>query len=222
MTLKKNGCVNDVTKVSDWMQYINNFPEPKSDLERMRFQYLTQKKYGTTKNFFLNSVLAFFAFVPVFLIMCVKSIHVKSCKADAILFCTKSRMLHILENDLPQDLQMEFPNRLTKLKNDNFIMRMIDGVLDFTTIKNVLKVIVRYPFSFYMNFYYLIHVAYVCKLKKCYSPKAIISIQTEFDFSTSMLTNYCENDGIEYIGVAHGEYILNPERAFVRFTRYYA
>ena len=37
-----------------------------------------------------------------------------------------------------------------------------------------------------------------------------------------MLTNYCENNGIEYVGVAHGEYILAPERAFVRFTRYYA
>lgn len=222
MAMKNKNCINNATNVYDWMQYINKFPEPKNDLERMRFQFLTQRKYVKIENFFLNSILTFLAFIPVFLIMCVKSIHVKKYKADAILFCTKSRMLHILENDLPQGLQMEFPNRVTKLKNDNFIKRMIDGVLDFATIKNVLKVIVRYPFSFYMNFYYLIHVAYVCKLKKSYSPKAIISIQTEFDFSTSMLTNYCESNGIEYIGVAHGEYILNPECAFVRFTRYYA
>ena len=222
MASKNNNCRNDVTNVSDWMQYINKFPEPKSDLERMRFQFLTQRKYGKIDKFFLNSILAIFAFIPAFLIMCVKSIHVKRYKADAILFCTKSRMSHILENDLPQDLQKEFPNRVLKLKNDNAVKRMIDGVLDFATIKNILKVIIRYPFSFYMNFYYLMHVAYICKLKKCYSPKAIISIQTELDFSTSMLTNYCESNSIEYIGVAHGEYILNLERAFVRFTRYYA
>ena len=156
MAIKKNGYIDNVTNVSDWMEYINKFPEPKSDLKRMRFQFLTQKKYIEIKHLFLNSILAFFAFIPVFLILCIKSIYVKKYKADAILFCTNRRFSDILENDLPQDLQKEFPYRVLKLKNDNALKRITNGVLDFVTIKNVLKVIIRYPFSLYMNFYYLI------------------------------------------------------------------
>jgi hypothetical protein len=53
-----------------------------------------------------------------------------------------------------------------------------------------------------------------------HKPKAIISY-AESSFTSSILTKYCEDKGIEHISIMHGERIFNLKTSFFRFTKYY-
>lgn len=75
--------------------------------------------------------------------------------------------------------------------------------------------------SFYMNLSALVHLAFIGKIIYMLHPQAILTTEKENDFNTSLLSYYCEQHGVEYIGIMHGETYLSPLHAFVRFSRFY-
>lgn len=84
-------------------------------------------------------------------------------------------------------------------------------------IKNLWK---RYPFSYFFILKNAIKIGRYGYVKLHYAPDRIIS-SCEYSFTSSVLTCYCEESGIQHINVMHGEKLFNIRDAFCRFSTFY-
>lgn len=214
-------------RANEWLKYIDNLPRPQNDIDRVHNQYkamqfitkLTVKYENLYYDLF--SILCFpFSILSSALSTAFSKFFRSSIKCDCV------RIFDINENfnlhkkiELPKEIEIEFK------KTENYYVHkrvlIFTGILTIYSLKLWLKALIRHPFSFYENFSIFIHLNFINKIFLRYNTKAIITLESENDFTTSLLSNLCEHYNAEYIGIMHGENFVNPLHTNVRFSRFY-
>ncbi len=212
-----------VKKLHKWEKSTEKFGNKIDDYERVRRHYLGRRLFRSQLYLALN-VFCMFQYPVLYLLNKINTHHNKNKNQinnqDAVFICPNDKYKFVLEV-LPESLLREYSNVISILANDYKIP--IKGFyLDEYGSKLCKELTKRYPLSFFMNNSIRIHIYRIQQLILKLKPSAIITTQTDEDFTTSILTNYCEYFGVKYIGIQHGDYCYDPNLAFFRFSEYYA
>ena len=203
-----------------WENKITNLGPAKDDYDRLLRHYYGSKIYYL-ENHFLKNVVSFFLIPFVLRKLKKKTIDFKE-KVDAVITSPDKAYL-LQDEDLPDDLKIKFPQRKTIFSERNSLLRSAgDYTIDEEGLKLINRCYKKYRLYHFMILTVILHLGRVTTLIKRYRPKAIISTQVEQDFSSSIISHYCESQGVAFICVQHGEYCYNPSMAYMRFTKYYA
>lgn len=204
-----------------WEKKYFDMKIPTDDIERTRVHYIGCIIYFNTKTIVYNSI-SFFLLPIAFLFSLKKRNINKVSQADAVIVSPNKNYL-LKDEDLPVRLNDSYKNRIKVIiERRTLYKELFSCSIDDVGRALVKQLIRKYPFAFYMNLSVWLHISRYYKLTLKYNPNAFITTQTEQDFTTSAITNYCEHRGIKYIGVQHGEYCYNPSMAYMRFSEYYA
>ena len=114
---------------------------------------------------------------------------------------------------VPDSLREEF----SITQDTDFQNQMLLTEDDLVYLKKLRR---RYPFAFYFRFKCMLKVAMYRSVVTRYAPKAIICSE-EYSFTSSLLTDYCCQLGVEHINVMHGDKIFDIRDSFFRFDRFY-
>ena len=186
--------------------YIDIFREPRSNIERSFCQYKAQMKL---KGFWIG--LAMTLVSPFLLLWYLIKPSQKPCKekmAEAVFIMDGN----VSDNVIPLCLRDEF-EKLELYHYEN-------NLLKWTDRKYIFRLWLKYPFSWHFVLKSAIKIMRYRWVIESYSPKALI-VHNEFSFTSSMLTDYCNKNGIELINVMHGEKLFNMRDSFFKFNRCY-
>ena len=188
--------------------FLESLPEPKDLIERSYAQYRCQMKL---ERLFLRVgyQLAAMLLLPV----CRRQLlrrpaPRKEQTADAVFAFGGPDTI------LPRSLRQEFPGirQVRDFQNALFLTRE-----DRSFLRNLAC---RYPTAFYFRFKCMAKLAMYRSLYETYRPKAII-VSEEYSYTSSFLTEYCRNLGVEHINVMHGEKLYYIRDSFFCFDRCY-
>ena len=187
-------------------KYISKFREPRSLVERSFFQYKAQMKLkGFWITFFIN-----LASVPLFFVYFLKpSKRVRSAlRADAVFVKDGG----VNDNILPRSLCREFETLESEAKEGNRLRSKDRGY--------ILKLLLRHPLSWHFALKAEIKIMRYRWFIDLYQPKALI-VHNEYSFTSSLLTDFCNRNGVELINVMHGEKLYYIGVSFFKFNRCY-
>lgn len=192
--------------VEQQKKYIDKFNEPKTLVRRSFYQYKAQMKCRS----FLAKMLYNLAALPMIFVFLLH-IRLRSKteeRYDAVYDLDGSGM----ENVIPNSLRREFES-IKSTKNEKGFLTISDKLY-------ILKLIFRYPLSWFFLFKVILKIRRIRNFISLYDPKAII-VCNEFSFSSSCLTDFCNRNGVELINVMHGEKLFNIRDSFFKFNRCY-
>lgn len=204
-----------------WEKRIHRLGVPKDDYDRVYRHYVGCMIWGN-HSIPIKKLVSFVLF-PIVYYMTKRQKNVAHIEVrDAILTCPdKAYMLS--DEELPTALKNSYKDIIRVYYNKNSVISSLTSyVLDDAGRKIALSCFKKFPFAPFMNLSVLLHLCRIYKLITQYTPKAIITTQSEQDFAASIITKYCEDKGIKYICIQHGEYCYNPSMAYFRFSEYYA
>lgn len=202
----------EIFKIKKCIQenYLKRFSEPKDDIERSYYQYKCQMKF---KSFFVRFILNIVSLPLV--IYYLNKLYVKQCatikkskeaKKKTAVFSCKG-----IYNVIPDTIVKNY-----KILRVDFR----DGLLlkqDVQYIKTILK---KYRLSVFFILKIILKISKYRKIIQSYSPEAII-VCAEYNSESSILTDYCEKNGIKHINVMHGEKLYFIRDSFFRFSECY-
>ncbi len=185
--------------------YLMSFPEPKDDFERSFFQYECQKwaQSVTLKYLFIN-IIAMVLILPITWWFRVRGKEVPF----------KRRYHSVLTR---KHIEAMLPKSYNK---DYIVAPSLRGSLTESDMKIVKELRKRYFFSFFFRLKCISRVASYSELIRIYNPREVLS-SAEYSFTSSILTLYCESNGVKHINLMHGEMCYNIRRAFSRFSIFY-
>ena len=208
--------------VDEWLKRIKEYPEPHDDLERTKAQYDIICSLSDKKDIFKRDLIAIPALVVSIILSTIISMfcHPKHRKVDAVgLIVESSKVANLKTLGIPDPLKKQYKNIV--LLSDNRRVHLISSGVN-KQVWNYFIVAVR---KYYNNPYLLLsiwmHITKASNIINKYSPRAIISTESEKDFSSTYVTAFCESNGVNNVCVMHGEYLVTPLHAFVRFSQYY-
>ena len=186
-------------------RYIYKFPNPGNDIDRSFYQYCCQMKLKG----FVESTLLNIASLPLLIWLYTK-------KNDELIK-EKTEALFVSEgvdsfDIIPQELKDEFGQW-----KEVIVLREYFDSCDKAFFYKILR---THPFDWHFLFKVLLKIKIYSYLIHSFSPKAIV-IGAEFTFTSSILTQYCEEKEIWHINVMHGEKFFYMRDSFFRFTRAY-
>lgn len=200
---KKNKILNKKEKLS----YINSFPEPKSDFDRTLYQYkCTMKRWTRLQCIFVN-IGAALTLIPYYIRLRIEAVSLIK-TYDAVYFSDR-----ISINTIPNSLRIEFPDIITMKLGEKMALNKED-------INFIKKNIVFRKVTPYYLLKFIFKLGMVSYAIRTFEVKAIISYSEE-SFVTSLISKYCEEKEIQYIGIQHGERLLELKITFFRCSRYY-
>lgn len=184
---------------------IKSFKEPEDDILRSYYQYKCQTQLMSKyKKFFIN-----IGSIPLFIMLYIKPtsnvIHSKKIE-HSVIFIPDGKPVNILPLELRKD------NIYCTDLNEEFYSKN-----DREFIKSILK---RYPYSPFFLLKCLLKVKSYSYLINIYNTKSII-VCNEYSFTSSILTYYCELNGVEHINVMHGEKLYFIRDSFFKYTKCY-
>ena len=178
-----------------------------SYLIRSYYQFLCYKKLiGTVKLFILN-IAGFFLFIPVLLVFLINCLRTRKNVTDHNLaVCTA-----VNEDIIPKSLSSRYSILL--INNSGFC-------LEFSDLIFISRILIKYPFS---SFFVLKNVFKIAQYKyfiRKYNCKALI-VTSEYSFTSSLLTSYCEEQNVKHINIMHGEKFYHIIDSFFSFNECY-
>ena len=186
-------------------KYIGKFRDPRSLVERSFYQYKSQMSYrGCLGSFVLNCVSLPVWFI--YLLLLNKKINTE--KADAVFVSDGN----LPSNNIPSSLTGEFKEIKVYSAQNNFLTTS-DRVYIF-------KLFLRYPLSWHFLLKSTVKIMRYSWIFKSFSPRALI-VNNEYSFTSTMLTDYCNQNGVELINVMHGEKLFDITDSFFAFNRCY-
>ena len=206
----------------EWLKFIDSLQPPKDDYDRTKYHYTCTCLYNSKKEIIVYQIISLLLFPISFFCSGVVSLFTRKKENVDCLIITGGNYINVNSIDSIMPIELYEKYKVTKkihLKKRRILL--FTGVLSFEIIKLVFTSIYRNPLNFELNFSIFTHLVTINKYMKLYNPRAIITIAGENDFSSSLITYYCEKHGIEYICIMHGEYFLTPYHAFVRFSKFY-
>ncbi len=206
-------------RVAEQKRWIESFPEPRDDIERAYFHFKC-RFYGVPRIriAFLNLLGCFLCWYYLLRFALRRNRPVEREEYDAVLINPQS-MRTPYSDKIPAELLEEFP-RFFPIDFKGYPDRE-GGAVDGETARFWLRLMLRHPLEGYFNLNCLLHLGSVYQILRRYCPKAVMSYRTESNFTSSVVTDYCERRGIEHICYMHGDYVCSKDRAFVRFSRMY-
>lgn len=211
-----------------WLKYIDNLKKPNDDFDRVEnhdraIRYITDC-VDNYENFRFDA-LSFILFLPSVIS---SSIYTLFCN----LFNKKSRCydcIKIVESrdnsasskrfELPKEIENEVDSIYEyKVKRK---IKFFTGKVNKLTFQILIRLIKRNPLAFYTNLSVFAHLGLINGIIKEYAPKMIITMESENDNTSSLMTYACEKQGVEYINLMHGDTWVNPMHCNVRFSRFY-
>lgn len=188
-------------------KYLDSFPEPNNDIDRSLFQYKCQSFFWPKWKAPVFNIGAFMAFFPVLLLEWARSVIVHRCQQkDAI--SEFAGMEECVPEELSRDFDVWHSNNSVK------------GMLTLNDLVFVLKVFYKSFPNVYFSLKILLKTAQYSQKIRMYNPRAFI-VHCEFSFTSSVLTQFCEQKGVEHIDVMHGEKLYHIYDSFFRFSKCY-
>ena len=185
---------------------LNGFSEPKNDLDRSYYQYCCQVALmGRIKYILLN-----LAALPLLYYFYIK-------KNDTIKDYKEANDGEEIDCFFPDGKPIKILP--SELKNNNIkIINNKKEYLDSFGKAFFRKIVSKHPYSWLFLLKCLIKIRIYgfvinsCKIKR-------IIVCNEYSFTSSILTLYCEQRGIEHINVMHGEKLFYIRDTFFRYTK---
>ena len=192
--------------VIEQKKYLLKFREPRSLIERSFFQYKAQMKL---KGFWI-SLLLNTASIPLFFVyFLMPGNRLNECLTRDAVFVKDGG---VNDNVLPDSLREEFVSLETKA---------VEGrKLNLKDRAYIVKMLLKHPLSWHFALKAEIKIARYRWLISLYSPKALI-VHNEYSFTSSLLTDFCNRNGVELINVMHGEKLFFMRDSFFQFNRCY-
>lgn len=187
--------------------YIKRLGIPSDDIERGYYQYRCQMKLLGRFLACLYNLTS----IPLMLIYKKRIAHAHAPNADVGFDAVF--MFNGADTMLPQSLKEKYNVRQSK----EFQKKLLLMEEDIVFLKDLRK---RYPFAWHFRFKCLMKVAiYRYQITVC-QPKALI-VSSEYSFTSSVLTAYCERVDVRHINVMHGEKLYYMRDSFFRFHKCY-
>ena len=129
-------------------------------------------------------------------------------------FSEKAIILFAGVSDIvPLELKSKFNEIAIVNFGEHYYLRIDD--LEF-----IWSLILRYPFSYYFILKNTYKIALYRAIIDVHKPKAIIC-SSEYSFTSSLLTAYCNKEGIKHVNVMHGDKLFYIREAFFQFHQCY-
>lgn len=191
--------------------YLNSFSEPKTLIERSYFQYRCQCFQKPNYVNIIETFCSFFLIIPFLLILIIKGIGKKNVARNN----NSKNAIFILSsvgNVVPDNLKEEFLD----------YKEIHQGSYGYITLTDIYFFKKLLPYS--LSPYFLLKIMYKISIYRnvidSFSPNAVICT-SEYSFTSSVLTEYCNSNSIEHINVMHGDKLLNIRDSFFQFNRCY-
>lgn len=208
-----------VLPTSEQKKLIDAFPEPKDDYDRVKYHYRCRFYRAPKGKMILLNLLGYAGIIACLFFYVMNRLRAKKVeKHEAVLINSKLPGL-TYDDKIPEELYEEFSD--IHALDFSFFPNMKAGIFTWKAFKCWLKLAARMPLSGYACFTCLATIMDMQRLIYEYGPRAILNYRVESSIASSMITCFCEQQGIEYICFMHGDYVLSKERAFVRFSRMY-
>ncbi|NCC70139.1 hypothetical protein EOM09_00975 [bacterium] len=194
------------TSVKKQRRFINKLSLPVTDIDRSYNQYLCQKQCNP---FFINLFTNIGSFPLYFYFLYLKkNDSLRDKKFVSALF------LSPIENikNLPSSLLKEYIN-LEQEEISGFYLTKSD--------KKFIKSISKYhKFSYFFLLKCILKISVYRSKIMAFNPNAII-VTSEYSFTSSILTLFCNTNNIEHINIMHGEKLLYIRDSWFHFNRCY-
>lgn len=189
--------------INKQLDFINNLPNPKDDIQRSYYQYLSQQFLRNNLQKYLNNLISYFIIFPLIIFYLYKDGNTKFNKPlDAI-----------INEGFPDGIIPETIKKTYNLTTINISKNKSLKLNDFKIIKSLFKYYFKSPFFVLKNLYKIASYSY---LYHTFRPNAII-VCNEFSFTSSILTYYCEKKSLKHINIMHGEKLLYIRDSFFRY-----
>lgn len=180
--------------------------DPIDDFERSKYQYFSQNFFVSKSKIILRNIFSLFLIFPSLLFLFIKYNKKNKCYVDCV----------FTKKDIGRDI---IPNSLinnNKIEEINFQEGMYLSI--FKDLKFI--IILFYRFFMYPTLLLksIIKIAIYRVIIDKYSPKSII-VCSEYSYTSSVLTLYCEENNIEHINIMHGDKLYNIKDSFFRFSK---
>lgn len=194
--------------VSSQQEFLSAFAEPGDNFDRAYDQYRCQiylAGKGTAALYHLASMIL----LPIY-----RHQLFSAKKPAAGQLCDAVFLFSGDLNLLPESLQVEFPS-LIHVRD--FQSHFYLAAEDKKILSDLRK---RYPTALYFRLKCMLKLGMYRWFYETYHPKAMI-VSSEYSFTSSFLTEWCEQIGVEHINVMHGEKLFYIRDSFFRFHRFY-
>ncbi len=190
--------------VSVQKEYLAQMEQPKDDIERSYCQYRCQMRFY---NLALRSLINV-ASLPLLILYRLKRNDLVREENCTNVFFADGKPESIIPDELISKV-----GRIKTVEEKRESLTKEDVVY----YRNILK---RYPFSWHFLLKCLMKIRFYSYEIQQTNPKCII-VCNEYSFTSSALTKYCENKGIQHINVMHGEKYYYIRDSFFRFHKCY-
>lgn len=194
------------------LEFLNGFSEPKTLIERSYFQYKCQ---CFQKPYYVNIIetfCSFFLIIPFLLILIIKGIGKKNVAHNNNNSKKAIFILSSVGNVVPDNLKEEFLG-YKEIHQSSYGYITLTDIYFFKTL-----------LPYLLSPYFLLKIMYKISIYRnvidSFSPNAVICT-SEYSFTSSVLTEYCNSNLIEHINVMHGDKLLNIRDSFFHFNRCY-
>lgn len=205
----------DEPDIFEWKKFIGLIREPKDEIERSYAKYSCRMYYFSRPYIILANIVAIVAFafsIPIILRK-PKKINKKNSRKGFLL--VKSPTVNY-EDILPMEIGEEYGDMKLVDRPERKTWYLIDSARAF-----LMQSIKKYPFKFYFNYILLRELCMGSVLVNNYNSKAIVVYVQERNIASPLLTDICEENGIDFVTFMHGEYILQLIQGFMKFTKFY-
>ncbi|MCT4619059.1 MAG: hypothetical protein N4A62_06695 [Marinisporobacter sp.] len=178
---------------------------------RSFLQYKCQIYKNSKMKIFILNIVCILAIVPIIVVF---FIRYKYDKNKLNIFEKKDKNIAINFG-----YYEKIPALLVRKYNINEMYKKY--ILTYEDIKFIFKrIILKYPFNGYFIMKNIMKIALYSYNIMLQNPKAIF-VNSEYSFTSSILTLYCNLKSIKHINYMHGEKLLIIRDAFVKFDEFY-
>ncbi|MBN2664060.1 MAG: hypothetical protein JXR68_10460 [Bacteroidales bacterium] len=174
-------------------------------------QYLAYKKIHDNKKILILNIVSFFVMPFVVVLYLLKNIfdanpENKTTHAKKIAYSITNLKLNVI----PESLKKEYI----------IINNSINSSLKIKDFSYLFLLFRKFSFNFFFILRNIIHLANYSSIIKQTKCNAIIT-NSEYSFSSSFLTKYCEDNNVLHINVMHGEKLFYIRDSFFAFHKFY-
>ena len=185
------------------------YKENMTEIERSFNQYKCQIKGEDIFKRLFNNIIGFMGIIP-FIFYCV----LMNGRKGQISNNSKDKTAVFWGTDLlvvPETLNKEYVIKMSKV---NYRLNYKDIKFLFS------ELFLKHPFSFYFNMKIIFKIALYRENMDVFKPICFI-VNSEYSFTSSILTKYCNNNGIMHINVMHGDKFYYIRDSFFKFNKCY-
>ena len=193
--------------VKEQKAFLDSLGEPKDDIDRSYKQYLCQNFFVPKGKVWLFNIVATIIVPLIILLFLLKGLFVKKSVDVPVIIESKG-----MNEVVPLIVQEKYN------PDDRFWHEA--ATLKVSDVPFLMKMIIRNPRHPYFVLKALMNIAYYSDLIRRHHPCTIIQFG-EFSFSSSILTAYCHQYGVNHVDIMHGEKLYFIRDSFFHYDECY-